>query len=119
MLLSNPPAFRSLNCKAHVKYFLHQLTFFLGPFDAVPEIDGAGTRNSQAAGFIHRAVNRFNSLVVFIVQRVHHPQNRAQLTDDLLIAGSQLAEGQVLLARVRFAMVTGDVRDQIQVQFVE
>jgi hypothetical protein len=41
---------------------------------------------------------------VTIVQGIGHPQNRAQLAHDLLLIRGELAEGQVLLARMRFAV---------------
>ena len=81
--------------------------------------DRAGTCNHQAAGFIHCAVECLYALVMFVIQRVRHPENGAQLADDLLIMRRQLTEGQMLLARVSFAVITGDVRDEFQVLFIE
>src|SRR5215467_14088083 len=118
-LLSGAVDFCSLNTEIDIKYFLHQFPFFVGPLGMVFQGDRAGAGNDQAARFAHGAVESLDPLIVFVVQRVRHPENGTQLANDLLIARRQLTKGQMLLARVSLAVVPGDVSDQIQIQFAE
>ena len=89
------------------------------PLDLLLEVNSGRGGNDQTLGFMHRAANRLNRLVVLVIQGIDNAKNRAQFADDLLIAWTYLAEGQVFLTRVRLAMVPRDIGYKIQVQFVE
>ena len=83
--------FRSLNREVEIKNLLQQFAFFLRPLDLLLEVNSGRGGNDQTLGFMHRAANRLNRLVVLVIQGIDNAKNRAQFADDLLIAWTYLA----------------------------
>src|SRR5262245_11217136 len=54
-----------------------------------------------------------------VVERVRDSQDGAQLPHDVLLGGRELAEGQVFGARMRFSMISRNVCDQIEFDWIE
>src|SRR6266850_5418280 len=103
------------NRQLNIENFFHQCPLFERALDFSFQFCGCDAFDAQALGRRQRALYFSNVLFALVIECIRDAQNGAELAHDILIAGRELAEAEMLRARVGFAVVASHVGDQIHV----